>query len=193
MYDFLIGTVKDVFANYFSFNVAGVGFRIFSPNPYEFEEGQHATVFVEQIVRDNDISLYGFKNQRQRDLFVKLLDVSGIGPKSALAILASGDQTGLVSAVEQGQSKYLTKFPGIGNKTAQQIVLDLKGKLADFQSDVEKKLPIGDTDQLKDALDALTALGFSSREVKKVADDLRSDKNMSTDKYIQKGLKLLTK
>ncbi|KGO25033.1 hypothetical protein Q757_08375 [Oenococcus alcoholitolerans] len=89
------------------------------------------------------------KNQRQRDLFVKLLDVSGIGPKSALAILASGDQTGLVSAVEQGQSKYLTKFPGIGNKTAQQIVLDLKGKLADFQSDVEKRLPIGDTDQLR--------------------------------------------
>lgn len=124
----------------------------------------------------------------------KLLNVSGIGPKSALAIIAGGDRDGLVAAVENSQAAYLTKFPGIGSKTAQQIVLDLKGKLGDFTKD--SPLPnelLANSAALDDALAALIALGFSAKDVSKIGKKLADAGQLKTDAYIQKGLKLLTK
>src|SRR5699024_7673588 len=79
----------------------------------------------------NDISLYGFKNSSEKQLFLKLLDVSGIGPKSALAILANDDNRGLINAINSDDDGYLTKFPGIGKKTSKKIMLENKDKLYD--------------------------------------------------------------
>ncbi|MFT8325265.1 Holliday junction ATP-dependent DNA helicase RuvA [Oenococcus sicerae] len=194
MYDFLTGIIKTIAVNYIGIDVNGVGFRVFTPNPYEYEQGDQTIIFTEQIVRDNEISLYGFKKVEDRNLFKKLLNVSGIGPKSALAIIAGGDRDGLVAAVENSQAAYLTKFPGIGSKTAQQIVLDLKGKLGDFTKD--SPLPnelLANSAALDDALAALIALGFSAKDVSKIGKKLADAGQLKTDAYIQKGLKLLTK
>ncbi|OIL38727.1 Holliday junction DNA helicase [Oenococcus oeni] len=194
MYDFLTGIIKTIAAGYVGIDVNGIGFRVFTPNPYEYNQNDQTTIFTEQIVRDNDISLYGFKTVEERNLFQKLLNVSGIGPKSALAIIAGGDRDGLIAAVENGKPKYLTKFPGIGNKTAQQIVLDLKGKLGDFSKNIAPmKNLLENSAELDDALAALVALGFSSKEVNKINPKLASLGELTTDAYIQKGLKLLTK
>ncbi len=90
-------------------------------------------VYVHQTISDTAQTLYGFGSLREKQLFEKLLAVSGIGA-SALAILANGDQQAIVEAISQDNVSYLTKFPGIGKKTAQQIVLDLKDKLDEFST-----------------------------------------------------------
>ncbi|EHN59117.1 Holliday junction branch migration protein RuvA [Oenococcus kitaharae] len=194
MYDFLIGQIKTHGANYIGLDVNGVGFKIFTPNPYGYKQESQTTIFTEQIVRENEISLYGFATADDRNLFQKLLNVSGIGPKSALAIIAGGDRNGLIAAVEQGKPDYLTKFPGIGKKTAQQIVLDLKGKLGALLSD-QTDLAVATTmsQALEDALAALVALGFSEKDVHRINKSLAALPDLTTDAYIQKGLKLLTK
>ncbi len=195
MYEFFEGTIENIFAGYFSLNVNGIGFRIFAPNPYEFRSKEKVVVYVEQIIRDDEQSLYGFKTEKERNLFKKLLNVSGIGPKAALSILATGNQSGLIDAIQNGKVSYLTKFPGIGKKTAQQIVLDLRSKMSIFSNpNIQKKDNSKNySTQLKEAVDALSALGFSKKETKNVANSLKKFGKMSTDKYIHKGLKILTK
>ncbi len=150
---------------------------------------------MQQIVRENDISLFGFIDANEKALFNKLLNVSGIGPKSALAILASADATGLVNAVANDDSAYLTQFPGVGKKTAQQIVLDLKGKLDDLAVEngvATSSTASSDSRALDDALEALLALGYTKKDVKVVGEQL-SQTSDSTDGYIRSGLKMLVK
>ncbi|MGC3438144.1 Holliday junction branch migration protein RuvA, partial [Enterococcus faecium] len=85
-------------------------------------------IYVHQVIREVAHLLYGFDSLEDKQLFLRLVSVSGIGPKSALAIMASEDHSGLIQAVESCDVTYLTKFPGVGKKTAQQMILDLKGK-----------------------------------------------------------------
>ena len=89
MYEYLKGIVAQILPGYIVLDVGGVGYKIYSPTPYSYEEGKKATIYVEQIVRDTGITLYGFISNEDKDLFLKLLSVSGIGPKSALAIMAA--------------------------------------------------------------------------------------------------------
>lgn len=196
MYEFLEGIIAEITPSYIVVNVNGVGYKVFSPTPFAYHEGQKAKVYVEQNFSDNNgFTLYGFENQDAKGLFLKLLSVSGIGPKSALAIMAAEDSNSLAEAIEQGEVKYLTRFPGVGKKTASQIVLDLKGKLGDYvgklnRQDEEKQ---GITPALHDALLALIALGYTQKEVDRITPKLAKVEADSADQYIKKGLALLLK
>ena len=132
MYEYFDGVVTLITPGYIVLEAGGIGYKIYSPVPYAYHEGDKARVWVEQVVRDTGITLYGFRSQQDKGLFMKLNQVSGIGPKSALAIMAAQDNGALASAIENGEVKYLTRFPGIGKKTASQIVLDLKGKMGAY-------------------------------------------------------------
>src|SRR5690606_2872918 len=94
------------------------------------------TVHVHYHVREDAILLYGFESREQKQLFRKLIDVTGIGPKVALGLLSAGAPEALVQAIQQENYSYLTKLPGVGKKTAQRIVLDLKDKLGDLGFDL---------------------------------------------------------
>ena len=117
-----------------------------------------------------------------------------------MAILANSDHSGLIQAIMNDDVSYLTKFPGVGKKTAQQIVLDLKGKLGDLeqtetlagQTAIELGTP-GESPELNDALAALTALGYSAREVKAITKTLADFNAQTTDQYLREGLRLLMK
>ena len=191
MYEYLRGVITEVTPYYIVVDVNGVGYQVYVANPFKYEEDEHAEqkVFVYQAVRDNDISLYGFKNSSEKQLFLKLLDVSGIGPKSALAILANDDNRGLINAINSDDDGYLTKFPGIGKKTAKQIILDLKGKLSDVDSDMLTGQDNLDLDlnasspYLKESLEALRALGYTKTEVKRISKKLEKYDGKSTDDY----------
>ena len=183
--------------SYIVVDVAGVGYRIITANPFAFTEQQVATVYVEQIVRDNEQTLYGFQTLDEKTLFQKLLAVSGIGPKSALAILASSDHTGLVQAIINDDVTFLTKFPGIGKKTAQQIILDLQNKVDElpfqtqmdqFELDVPKPKAGSDLDE---ALQALEALGYAKKDLKRIEKQLQTEALADTAAYVSAGLKLL--
>lgn len=199
MYEYLRGVITEVTPYYIVVDVNGVGYQVYVANPFKYEEDEYAEqkVFVYQVVRDNDISLYGFKNSSEKQLFLKLLDVSGIGPKSALAILANDDNRGLINAINSDDDGYLTKFPGIGKKTAKQIILDLKGKLSDVDSDMLTGQDNLDLDlnasspYLKESLEALRALGYTKTEVKRISKKLEKYDGKSTDDYLRQGLRLL--
>jgi Holliday junction DNA helicase RuvA len=175
VYEFLTGTIDAVHTDYIVVAVQGIGYKVIVPNPYRFAVGaKDVTVYVDQIIRDNiGITLYGFADLDEKVMFQHLISVTGIGPKSALAILATGDAAALVQAIQENDLKYLTKFPGIGKKSAQQIILQL-------------------ADRLRDALAALRTLGYSDKDVVRIAKALRQEEAHSTDDYIRLGLKLLT-
>ncbi|MCI1633202.1 MAG: Holliday junction branch migration protein RuvA [Liquorilactobacillus nagelii] len=200
MYEYLTGMIAAVTPSYIVVDVDGVGYLVYAANPFRFSNGQQAKVFVYQAVRDNDISLYGFTTQTEKNLFVKLLNVSGIGPKSALAILATNDLQGLVKAIQNNSITYLTKFPGVGKKTAQQIVLDLKDKLAQVGTDnllvtetISNNTNLTENGLLEEALAALSALGYTRNEIKKIKPQLEKATANTTDEYLRLGLKLLMK
>lgn len=197
MYEYINGLITNIYPAYIVVcDRSGVGYKLYTANPYRFEQNVESHVYVEQIVRENEIALYGFMDENEKILFNKLLNVSGIGPKSALAILASGDAQGLVNAVANDDASYLTQFPGVGKKTAQQIILDLKGKLDDLAVsaglDLTTSQPVVNNQALADALAALTSLGYSAKEIAKIEKTLAQTED-TTDGYIRSALKLLVK
>lgn len=200
MYEYLTGTITQVFPAYIVVENNGIGYLINVANPFRFktDETKQEKIYLHQVVRENEIALYGFSDFNEKQLFLKLISVSGIGPKSALAILANEDHNGFVSAVNNDDDAYLTKFPGIGKKTAKQIILDLKGKLGGLESGEPLK---GQQDleivaeqaspYLKEALEALLALGYTKTEVKKTGKKLLDFKGDSTDEYLRQALRLM--
>ncbi|WP_461214354.1 Holliday junction branch migration protein RuvA [Lacticaseibacillus sp. GG6-2] len=194
MYEFMRGRIADVTPSYIVVDVNGVGYRLLVANPYQYELGKEVTVYVQLIIRDNDQTLYGFETGNDKQTFNQLLTVTGIGPKSALAILANANTQGLANAIAQDDVRFLTKFPGIGKKTAQQIILDLKGKLEADGPLLQVAPAASSTNaELADALAALVALGYPQKAVDKLADKLEASEATTTDAYMRLGLSLLSK
>ena len=131
MYEYLKGIITKITAKYIVLEANGIGYILHVANPYAYsgQVNQEAQIYVHQVVREDAHLLYGFRSEDEKKLFLSLISVSGIGPVSALAIIAADDNAGLVQAIETKNITYLTKFPKIGKKTAQQMVLDLEGKV----------------------------------------------------------------
>lgn len=198
MYEYIKGTVVNVSPSHMVLDNQGIGYHIYIANPFRLSSqmNQEATIYIYQSVTQDDMRLYGFINSEEKELFLKLIGVSGIGPKSALAILAAEDHIGFVQAVEQNNVKYLQKFPGVGKKTASQIVLDLQGKLSELSPEVIEVF--GPTEEemssnveLDEALEALAVLGYTQRDIKKVTPHLEELADATADDYIREALKHL--
>lgn len=181
-------------------DVGGIGYEVICGNPYSFQSSLNEDVFIYTYhhVREDTQSLYGFKTEDEKYLFTKLISVSGIGPKSGIAILGTVDVSEFISAVEREDEKYLTQFPGVGKKTARQIILDLKGKLTGLLSITSQLGESESTNQeattsLKEAQEALIALGYSEQEIRAIVPTLRKDEDGTTDEIIRKALALLMK
>ncbi|MCL6616184.1 MAG: Holliday junction branch migration protein RuvA [Anoxybacillus ayderensis] len=197
MIEFIRGYVNYVCPEYIVIENNGIGYQVFTPNPFSFQmnKQQQIVVYTYQYVREDVLALYGFHTRQERSLFSKLLQVSGIGPKGALAILAAGQLEQLVEAIEAEDDKFLCKFPGVGKKTARQMILDLKGKLQAVVPDAFPNLftePIEETNPLSEALEALKALGYAEKEIQKVAPILKQEQ-LSTEGYIKLALQKLLK
>ncbi|MCF6138078.1 Holliday junction branch migration protein RuvA [Pseudalkalibacillus berkeleyi] len=195
MIDYITGTVKYIHTDHVVLECGHIGYKINCPNPFVYQDeiGNTKTIYMYQHVREDILALYGFENLDERDLFMKLIQVSGIGPKGALAILASGKPAQVVTAIENEDEKFLTRFPGVGKKTARQMILDLKGKLPNWTDTLfdEKPETSVSPQGLDDALEALVALGYGQKEIKKIVPQLEEQERLSTDQYIKKALQLL--
>lgn len=198
MFDYIKGILTYLSGSGIVIEQGGLGYRIICPNPFSYQPllNQETKVYLYQYVREDTNILYGFQKREERELFVRLLSVSGIGPKNALAILASGDPDEVIQAIEAEDEKFLTRFPGIGRKTAGQIVLDLKGKLQEFAVR-PAATQAGEAGSLLDnalaeATDVLLMLGYSEREVRKVVPLLRKQ-DLSAEDYVKEALKRLSK
>ncbi len=185
MYAYMYGKVANIGTDYIIFENNNIGYKIITPNPYTFNLGEEIIVHVFLYIREDAHELYGFRTPEEKALFEKLISVTGIGPKSACAILAPGDYHNVINAIENGDVAYLKKFPKIGPKTAQQIILDLKGKLGIMEMNTVNK-------QQADAIEALIALGYKDKEIERVFREI-TDKNLTTQEYITKALQLMLK
>ncbi|EHV5279599.1 Holliday junction branch migration protein RuvA [Staphylococcus pseudintermedius] len=175
---------------------SGIGYEIQTPNSYRFQKNldQTVKVYASLIVREDAQLLYGFIDQEEKDMFLSLIKVTGIGPKSALAILAASSPNEVKRAIENENDAYLTQFPGIGKKTARQIVLDLKGKVVVTEEVSEGLLDIATEQEdlaVQEALLALEALGYSKRELKKVEKAMQQQIFSDVDEAVKYGLKQL--
>jgi Holliday junction DNA helicase RuvA len=171
MYSYIKGKIKEITPKYVTLENHDIGYLIITPNPFNFKKDEDTIIYLYQKVSDDDISLYGFKSKEARELFIKLISVSGIGPKSAVAILASGPVNSIADAIESGDAKYLQKFPGIGPKSSKQIILDLQGKL-DIQATITSQTFV-------EVEEALKALGYGPREISKVIPKLDESKTIN--------------
>ncbi len=198
MIEFVHGKVDYISPEYIIIDTGGIGYQVYCPNPFVYQknENEQIKIFTYHYVREDASTLFGFKSRDERWLFEKLLNVSGIGPKGGLAILATGEVQHVVQAIENENEKYLTKFPGVGKKTARQIILDLKGKLGDLAPDlfqpgeVTAATPQKLHPELDEAVAALEALGYAGREIKKVIPKLENE-HLTTEEYIKKALQLM--
>lgn len=185
MIGFVTGTVHAYGVDYVLIDVLGVGYRINFYHPEELSIGKKMTIYTYQNVREDEISLYGFLSLFEYDLFIKLISVKGLGPKIACGILSRETTENIIKAIEDGDVDFMKRMPGIGNKTASQIILDLKGKLVSVS---EEKI----NENLVDVSDALKALGYKQQEIKNVLKKLNNEEG-STDELIRKALTMLIK
>lgn len=167
----------------------GIGYQVFVSNPERIKKQEEIILFTYQHVREDAIILFGFSSNEERDFFLRLISVKGVGPKTALNMLSVCPYKEMIKAIENNDVKLLKRLPGIGPKSAQQIVLDLRGKLV---VDMEDILVVPDTN-LMDAIEALHALGYKNNELVGIQKELEMAKLNSVDAYIRHALVLLAK
>lgn len=185
MYNYIKGTVTILKTNAIVIENNGIGYDVFVANPYSFEEGSEVTVYLYNLIREDEHSLYGFKTKDERDLFLKLLSVKGLGPKVGMGFFAAGSVSGIVDAIERENVLYLKKFPKVGEKLAKQIVLDLKGKLGNVTVDDATA-----TDSFE-LISVLESLGYKSVDINKIIPNV--DKDKTIEEQVKDALKLLLK
>ena len=185
MYEYIKGKIADIEANYIVIDNNGIGYIVYvaSPYSYKFEDTK---IYIYQYVKEDELSLYGFKSKEEKDLFLKLISVKGLGPKLALPILATGSVGGVVDAIQRENILYLKKFPKIGEKVAKQMTLDLKGKLNEFEGTTLEV-----NDGYEELTEVLTGLGYKEKEFKSVI--AKIDKSLSIEDQVKEALKLLLK
>ena len=173
----MIGYVKGIVTHLFTDNcfidVQGVGYRVFIPNStrQKLAVGQPATLFTYLNVREDALTLHGFYTQEEYELFLSLISVSGIGPKVAAGVLSTITPQNFRSAVSTNNAAMLTKLPGVGKKTAERIILELKDKMGistDFDPAIVGQPAAGTStagDIMQEAVQALAALGYNHAEI----------------------------
>lgn len=182
MYDFIEGTVVSLDSNNVVICNNGIGYKVFTPNPYVFKENEVEKVYLYNYIREDENSLYGFKTLEERELFLRLIGVKGLGPKVALPILATGTVSGVIDAIDRENLLYLKKFPKVGEKLAKQIILDLKGKLVSKTSE---------PDINEELVSVLMSLGYKNNDIKRIIKDV--DSSLSIEEQVKQALKLLLK
>ncbi|MBL8031312.1 MAG: Holliday junction branch migration protein RuvA [Candidatus Doudnabacteria bacterium] len=186
MIGYLEGHVVYKTLSYTIVNVGGVGYKVFVvPQLLETPQGQAIKMFVYHKSSDDGQSLFGFPDVVSLHFFELLLTVSGVGPKIALSILSSGDMNTLKEAIAQQDSAFFSQMGGIGKKTAERIIVDLKDKIGILTSDAAS------TNGSSDVFDALTGLGYSTNEARRVLTDI--DRSAPMEAQLKQALKLLSK
>ena len=184
MYGYISGTIKGIEASYVIIDNHGIGYQIYVPNPYGFMIDKEYTIYTYSNIREDEYTLYGFKTKEEKELFLKLISVKGLGPKMALPMLATGSISLLEEAIETENINYLKKFPKIGDKVAKQIILDLKGKLNTTIANSSSK----DYDEL---IEVLKGLGYKLTDINKILPSIKSDLNI--EEQVKEALKLMLK
>jgi holliday junction DNA helicase RuvA len=188
MIAFIRGKVHAFGLDWVILDTQGVGYRIGFPRPEMLSLNSEVLLYTYQHIREDEISLYGFLSMDELGLFEQLLSVKGLGPKTALNMMTASSFIKIITAIESGDVTFLKTMPGIGAKTASQIVLDLKGKLVESEKKDSKA-----SVEIVDAVAALRSLGYKASELAGIEKYLISLNLTSVDELIKAGLQFLLK
>ncbi len=182
MYNYIKGIITEVTSSYVVIENQNIGYQINVGNPYIYKENDMYTIYIYNHIREDEHTLFGFKSKEERNLFLKLINVKGLGPKMALPMVSAGSVNDLLDAISQENLVYLTKFPKIGDKLARQIILDLKGKLADHQD-------LFAASDLTELVAVLESLGYKKADINKILPKV--DATKSLENQVKEALRLL--
>lgn len=198
MYAYIKGTLEEKSTDSIVVETAGIGYKIYVSEHTMAklgEIGENIKIYTHYHVREDNISLYGFMSNEELKMFELLLQVSGIGAKTAIAMLSNITPSKFALAIISNDLKTLTKIPGIGNKSAQRMVLELKDKLKTqtaIEDNEEETTPNDNSESINEAGQALQILGYNKSEISKVFDKFDTH-NLSTEDLIKEALKRLAR
>jgi len=189
MISHLAGTIIERNDKYAVLDVNGVGYKVYcSPDTLSaLHEGSDASLFTYLAVRENALDLYGFTSSDDQNFFELLITVSGIGPKSALGILSVTTVDTLKQAIGTGDTSYLTKVSGIGRKTAEKVVLELRDKM---RAHADMKETPSTLRAESDVVEALKSLGYSQNEIREALKKVPPE-TIGTNSRVREALKIL--
>lgn len=189
MLAYIKGKVVSKQLDYIIVECNNIGFKIFFSQFESINLNEDVCIYVYENIREDEYSLYGFKSQYDYDLFTKLISVKGLGPKTAMNAFKASNATKIIKAIETNDLAYIKKLPGIGAKTASQIILDLKGKLVQDTKEVNDNISA----QISDAIEGLKALGYKANEINGITSELKKHEGLTSDEYLKLGLQLIMK
>lgn len=170
----------------------GVGYQIAYPHTDRVSLHQDISVYTYMHISENDVSLFGFESMEEKELFTRLISVKGLGPKTAMNMLIKAGYDEIIAAVETGNVAALKKMPGIGAKSASQIVLDLKGKLV-AAPEADRTPAEVYPPEIRDAMEGLKNLGYKQNEINGAARVMNESPGLSTAEYLRIGLRFLSR
>ncbi len=189
MIAFVSGKVKLIRKETIVIDVQGIGYEVYTGNTFQFSLNQEVFLYTYQHVREDAILLFGFIEEQDYDVFMRLINVKGIGPKTALNLLVACPAKEMVEAIENDDIKRLKSLPGIGAKTASQIVLDLKGKFVSMPSKEDAiSNPVW-----QECQEALIALGYKPVALNVIKKELSARKDLKADEMLRLALSMIAK
>lgn len=189
MIAFVSGKVKLIRKETIVIDVQGIGYEVYTGNTFQFSLNQEVFLYTYQHVREDAILLFGFIEEQDYDVFMRLINVKGIGPKTALNLLVACPAKEMVEAIENDDIKRLKALPGIGAKTASQIVLDLKGKFVSMPS----KEDAVSNPVWQECQEALIALGYKPVALNAIKKELSARKDLKADEMLRLALSMIAK
>lgn len=198
MIAYLQGTLSEVGPDFAVVVTGGVGYLVFLPKSALLSlplPGAEVEFKVHTVVREDNISLYGFKRASEKELFLKLIQVSNVGPKLALTIMSGLPVEDLAAAIRSEDLVRLTAIPGIGKKTAERLIVELKDKVLAWLTRSDASLeshPMAPASLSEEATSALMNLGYTRQEAQKALKSIPDASNLPLEKLVREGLKALS-
>ena len=196
MIGYLIGLIKDKKPSLVLLEVNGVGYEVHIPLSTSFQlpnNGESTFILTHLVIRDDQHTLYGFATEEERKLFRTLIKISGVGAKMALTILSGINVNGFVQSVINGDVDTLVHLPGIGKKTAERLIVEMKDKIQDVTDSPELTgSAASDNNMLLEARNALVNLGYKSSEARKILDKIDTT-GLEVEELLRQALKSLNK
>jgi len=197
MYSYIKGTLEEIYEDYIVIENGGIGYQIRVPMRMTddlLRRGEQVKVYTYLYVREDAFSLFGFPSRDELAMFQLLLNVSGIGPRGALALLSSLSANEIRFAVVSEDVKTISKAPGIGKKTAQRLIIELKDKISledalDTAQDTVDVLPVNNNVVRKEAMEALTALGYSAADAAATLSGIEITEDSDVETVLKQALK----
>ena len=191
----LIGLIKEKTPSSILLEVNGIGYEISIPLSTSFQlpkVGESAFLLTHLVVREDQHSLYGFATEEERKLFRALIKISGVGAKLAITILYVTNVTGFIQSVVNEDIDALVHLPGIGKKTAERLVVEMKDKISEISDDQNNLPDSGANSAVAEAINALVNLGYKTKDAKNILDKIDSEE-LSVEDLIRQALKSLNK